>query len=236
MDLRRDHTRKSNREHASENKKRFGVTVQDPYCYSQSDVLQNSFGFRVQNDLSKAEARITVLRLDQLQRRPVVGRFDLDHLKEIHRHIFRDVYPWAGQLRTVSMSKGASLFCRHEFIASEGKRIFDQLRQENALRSLPQDRFCDRLAYYFGEINALHPFREGNGRTQRVMLGDIAKQAGYEIDFRRISRETMVSISCEAQVGQLDGAVANFKTAICAVPAKEPKHAKAREKANDCGR
>ena len=212
------------------------MSEQDPYCYSQSDVLQNSFGFRVQNDLSKAEAQITVLRLDQLQRRPVTGKFDLDHLKEIPRHIFRDVYSWAGQLRTVSMSKGASLFCRHEFLASEGKRIFDQLRQENVLRSLPQDRFCDRLAYYFGEINALHPFREGNGRTQRVMLGDIAKQAGYKIDFQQISRETMLAISREAQAGRLDGAIANFKTAASPVLAREAKHAREREKVKDLGR
>ena len=209
---------------------------QDPYCYSQSDVLQNSFGFRAQADLSKAEARITVLRLDQLERRPVPGKIDLEHLRDIHRHVFRDVYSWAGQVRTVSMSKGASLFCRHEFIASEGKRIFDQLRQENILRSLPQHSFCDRLAYYFGEINALHPFREGNGRTQRVMLGDIARQAGYKIDFQAISRETMVVISREAQAGRLDGAIASFKTATSALPARVPEQAKAREKAKDSGR
>ena len=212
------------------------MTDQDPYCYSQSDVLQNSFGFRAQTDLSKAEARITVLRLDQIQRRPVAGKFDLDHLQDIHRHIFRDVYSWAGQLRTVSMSKGASLFCRHEFIASEGMRIFGQLRQENMLRSLPQDGFCDRLAYYFGEINALHPFREGNGRTQRVMLADIAKQAGYRIDFQSISRETMMTISREAQAGRLDGAVVSFKAATSAIPLKVVKRAQTREKANDWGR
>ncbi len=209
------------------------MSEQDPYCYLQSDVLQNSFGFRAQADLSKAEARITVLRLDQIQRRPVAGKFDLDHLQNIHRHIFRDVYSWAGQLRTVSMSKGASLFCRHEFLSSEGKRIFDQLRQENMLRSLPRDGFCDRLAYFFGEINALHPFREGNGRTQRVMLGDIAKQAGYQIDFQSIPRETMLAISREAQAGQLDGAAASFKTATSAIPVKMVKQARAREKAND---
>ncbi len=134
------------------------------------------------------------------------------------------------------MSKGASLFCRHEFITSEGQRIFDQFRQENMLRSLPQDSFCDRLAYYFGEINALHPFREGNGRTQRVMLGDIARQAGYKIDFQSISRETMVAISREAQAGRLDGAIASFKTATSAVPAKAIRRTNAREKAKDCGR
>ncbi|MBE7159275.1 MAG: Fic family protein [Rhodospirillales bacterium] len=212
------------------------MSEQDPYCYSQSEVLRNSFDFRNQADLSKAEARLTVLRLDQLQKRPVAGKFDLEHLRDIHRHIFRDVYPWAGQLRTVSMSKGASLFCRQEFLADEGKRIFDQLKRENVLRALPQETFCGRLAYYFGEINALHPFREGNGRSQRVLLGDIARQAGYQIDFRSISRESMIEISRDAQGGRLESVVASFNAATTTLPARAHSLTKQRCKARDEGR
>ena len=212
------------------------MSEQDPYCYPQSDVLRNLFGLQNQTDLSKAEADITLLRIGQLQRRPIAGKFDLDHLKAIHRHIFRDVYPWAGELRIVSMSKGASLFCRHEFISTEGERIFGQLRKESVLRSLPQDNFCERLAYYFGEINALHPFREGNGRTQRTMLEAIAKQAGYNLDFRGVSRETMIAISRDAQAGLLDGTVACFKSRVSPVPALAQKHENDRSKPRDSGR
>ncbi len=134
------------------------------------------------------------------------------------------------------MSKGASLFCRHEFITAEGERIFGQLRKENALRSLPQDNFCERLAYYFGEINALHPFREGNGRTQRTMLEAIAKQAGYNLDFRGVSRETMTAISRDAQAGLLEGAVTCFIEKVSPAPPLLQKHEKDRNKPRDLGR
>ncbi len=194
------------------------MSEQDPYCYPGSDVLRNLFDLHGQTELSLAEAEITAFRINELQRSPVAGRWDLDHLKEIHWRIFRDVYSWAGHLRTTSVSKDASLFCRHEFIASEGERIFRELRQENLLRSLAKGVFCQRLAYYFAEINALHPFREGNGRTQRVILEEIAKQAGYSIDFEPCSSQTMVWISREAHRGRLEGAIACFEGMVSPNP------------------
>lgn len=212
------------------------MSEQDPYCYPGSIVLRNLFDLRTQAELSRAEADITYLRLGQIERLPPTGKFDLNHLKEIHRRIFRDVYPWAGELRTVSMSKGGSLFCRREFLATEGQRIFDQLRQENLLRALPQGAFCERLSYYFGEINALHPFREGNGRTQRVMLESIAKQAGYKIDFQQITRETMVTISRDAQVGRLESTIATFGSIISPVPVRSQDSERSRGKSKNEGR
>ena len=212
------------------------MSEQDPYCYPGSNVLRNLFDLRSQAELSKAEADVTYLRIGQIERLPIAGKYDLDHLKEIHRRIFRDVYPWAGELRTVSMSKGGSLFCRHEFLVTEGQRIFDQLRQENLLRALPQDAFCERLSYYFGEINALHPFREGNGRTQRVMLESIAKQAGYKIDFQQISRETMVAMSRDAQVGRLESTIASFRSAVSSAPVRKQESEQNRGKSKDQGR
>ena len=212
------------------------MSEQDHYCYSGSEVLRNLFDLRNQADLAKAEAKVSVLRLDQLRKSPVAGKFDLGHLQTIHQRIFRDIYPWAGELRTVSMSKGGSLFCRYEFISNEGERIFSQLKGESVLRGLSQDKFCERLAYYFGEINALHPFREGNGRTQRVMLDTIAKQAGYEIDFQQILRETMISISRDAQVGQLETATACFKTAVRSNEVHRKVAAKERSVSSERGR
>ena len=212
------------------------MSGQDPYCYPGSDVLRNLFDLRNEVDLARAEAKITVLRLDQLRQRPVSGKFDLDHLQRIHRHIFRDVYLWAGELRTVSMSKGESLFCRHEFIAAEGERIFAQLRGENSLRGQAKDLFCERLAFYFGEINALHPFREGNGRAQRVLLESIAKQAGYDLDFKMVSSEAMGRISRAAQVGRLEEANTCFKTVVSAASIRALGLQKGRNKSQNQGR
>ncbi|MGH3406108.1 MAG: Fic/DOC family protein [Streptosporangiaceae bacterium] len=87
-------------------------------------------------------------------------------------------YEWAGQLRTVAIAKGA-MFCLPQYIDSSMAVIFRQLRHEGFLRGLRRDVFAGRLAYYLGEVNALHPFREGNGRTQRAFFGQLARDAGF---------------------------------------------------------
>ena len=85
-------------------------------------------------------------------------------MQDIHRHIFRDIYDWAGELRTVNISK-ENPFCNYIYVEVEAERIFSELRKENYLIGVPKLNICDKLAYYLGEINALHPFREGNGRA-----------------------------------------------------------------------
>ncbi|MFM9970582.1 MAG: Fic/DOC family protein [Burkholderiales bacterium] len=104
------------------------------------------------------------------------------HLSAIHRHIFQDVYDWAGEIRAVSITKNNQLFALPGFIEREAARIQSQLAGENLLRGLDSNKFVERLAYYFGEWNALHPFREGNGRAIRELLRVMTDNAGYEFD------------------------------------------------------
>lgn len=106
-------------------------------------------------------------------------------------------YEWAGELRIVNISKGNS-FCNYMYIEAEAERIFSELKKENYLIGVPKISICDKLAYYLGEINALHPFREGNGRAQRVMIEYLAKVAGYTIDFSNISSVEMIEASIDA--------------------------------------
>jgi cell filamentation protein len=95
---------------------------------------------------------------------PVSPSYDLPHLREIHERIFRDIYEWAGQIRTVGIAKGP-MFCLPQYIDSSAAIVFRELHGEDCLRGLRRDAFVGRLAhYYLGEVNALHPFREGNGR------------------------------------------------------------------------
>jgi cell filamentation protein len=112
-----------------------------------------------------------------LHESPVTPTYDLHHLREIHRRIFGDIYDWAGQIRTVAIAKGAT-FCLPQYIESSAAVIFDDLRDENYLRGLDRDAFTGRLAHYLGEVNALHPFREGNGRAQRAFFGQLTLDAG----------------------------------------------------------
>jgi len=139
--------------------------ARDPYTYPGTDVLTNRLDIRDADRLRQAEADMTYLRLRQLEREPVVGLFDLDHLRAIHRYLFSDVYEWTGDLRTVRILKGTTAFAFPAYLVQESIKLFDQLQQERYLKGLPTDEVVRRAAYYMGELNALHPFREGNGRT-----------------------------------------------------------------------
>lgn len=166
------------------------------YCYPNSFTLRNKFNITNNEELSIAEMEYTSLSIAEIKDSPIKGDFNLKHLQDIHRHIFRDIYDWAGELRTVNISKG-NPFCNCIYIDIEAERIFLELRKENYLIGIPKSNICHKLAYYLGEINVLHPFREGNGRTQRVMIEYLAKVAGYKVDFSNIFEIEMIEASVD---------------------------------------
>jgi cell filamentation protein len=158
-------------------------------------VLRNKFGITDGTLLAQVEASYTLLRIAELANHPIVGQFDLARLLSIHRYLFQDVYDWAGEIRQVEISKGNSQFAYFAYILSNAQKLFARLSQEHDLRGLPDEQFAQRAAYYLGEINVLHPFREGNGRTQRVFFNDLARQAGYQLDWSLISPQQMIDAS-----------------------------------------
>jgi len=135
-----------------------------------------------------------MLRLADLFARPIRGAFDLKHLQEIHHYIFQDVYEWAGQLRTVNIAK-SNMFCLAEYITKNATDLFQELKHERYLQGLSEDELIHKLSKYFSEINAIHPFREGNGRSQREFIRILALMNGYRIDFHKASRDEMLSAS-----------------------------------------
>ena len=164
------------------------------YCYPDSDVLKNKMGIRDMEQLGRMEKRLTMLRILELVDKPIQGQFDLKHLQTTHKYIFQDVYEWAGKIRKVDIAKG-NMFCNVKFIESQAAEIFGKLKEENYLQGLDEKEISVRLAYYFSEINALHPFREGNGRCQREFIRTLAFHAGYVINSANVSREEMVKAS-----------------------------------------
>ena len=164
------------------------------YCYPDSEVLINKLGIRDRDKLCKFERKLTMLRLLELMDKPINGKFDFKHLQAIHKYIFQDVYEWAGKVRTVDIAKG-NVFCNVRFIESQADEIFSKLKAEKFLAGLDEEMFIRRLAYYFSEINALHPFREGNGRSQREFIRSLALKNGYFLYFDRISEDEMLSAS-----------------------------------------
>jgi cell filamentation protein len=139
----------------------------DPYVDPHTGVLVNLLGISDHEALRRAEADIVTIRFDQLQRRPLPGGFDVAHLQAVHRHLFGDVFPWAGDFRTVNISRSAA-FGDWRHVRQYLDQLFAVLRAERHLRGLDGPKFINRLAYYLSEVNAAHPFREGNGRTQRA--------------------------------------------------------------------
>ena len=169
------------------------------YCYRGIDVLRNKFHVKNREQLCTLERRATFVRQAELLNKPVAGRFGLTHLCNIHKYIFQDVYNWAGQIRNAEfLTKGGDIFCLGSQIYTYAKHIFDNLKSEKHLKNLPKQDFTARLAYYMGEVNALHPFREGNGRTQREFFRTLSLNAGYILNFANAPHGSWVQADISA--------------------------------------
>lgn len=165
------------------------------YCYPNSFVLKNKLNIQNAEELKSAEREITALRTAQAMIDRIEGNFDFEHLKKIHHIMFGDIYEWAGKIRTVNISKG-NQFCICEYIEDQMGEIFKKLRQENYLQDCKEkSEIAKKLAYYLGEINSIHPFREGNGRTQRMFIEHLASSLGYQLDFMKIGSKEMLEAS-----------------------------------------
>lgn len=163
---------------------------QDTYCYVGTTVLKNKAGLRDQDALNRFETAMTFARAEE----PLpVGRLSVTHYCRIHHHLFQDVYRWAGKYRTVRLSKAGSMFCYPEHIDREMARLFGELKDEGFLRELEPDKFASGAARFLSELNAIHPFREGNGRTQTTFLAVVADQAGHPLDLERLDPDSMLA-------------------------------------------
>lgn len=156
----------------------------DPLCYPGTQVLINKAGLRDQDQLDQLEQLMFLTRAEE----PLpAGNLDYDHYKAIHHHFFQDVYDWAGQPRSIRTGKGGNWFCFPQFIDPQMQHIFDQLRAEDHLTAMAdRTAFAQRAAFHLSEINAIHPFREGNGRCQLTLLSVLCDLAGFPMDEEQI--------------------------------------------------
>lgn len=151
--------------------------------------------------LYEKEARLVTVKIALLKSRPISGSFDSDHLRSIHRFLFEDIYDWAGMFRTVDIAIGIP-FCLCQYIGNSLDALFRGLHDENCLRGIRDaDVFAERLAYYLGELNVIHPFREGNGRTQRLFMEQLAYSSGWDVDLNGCGRQAMSDASEAAMMG-----------------------------------
>ncbi|MBR0129024.1 MAG: Fic family protein [Neisseriaceae bacterium] len=166
----------------------------DPYTDNHG-VLINKLNIADEKILEKQERNLSWFRSIELKQKPINGKFDLLHLQKIHRHLFQDIYAWAGKIRTIDISKGNSRFCNHCLIQSYCTKIAHELKKQDFLSNLSVPEFCHQAAYFLGEYNAVHPFRESNGRAIREMLEQLAQQNGYSFHWENMTQDAMIEAS-----------------------------------------
>jgi cell filamentation protein len=172
----------------------------DPYLNPESGAIVNLLGISDPAALAVAEATIVAARTRQLETRPLPGDHDVAHLQAFHRHLFGDVYPWAGDFRTVNIARSAS-FGDWRHIRTYLDQVFADLATEHHLVGLGRADFVRRLAHYLGEVNAAHPFREGNGRTQRAFFRQLAGDAGWSLRWSKATTEENAAASEASLMG-----------------------------------
>lgn len=159
------------------------------YCYPGSNLLKNKLDIHDSNKLFKVEKQIVLAKLYILRQNNFIGNFDKEHFQNIHKFLFEDIYDFAGKFRKENISKNNFTFASWEYIESELDRILNRLKNEKFLHNLDKSNIANRLAYYLSELNVLHPFREGNGRTIREFIRQLAYVNGYNLDLTRTTPE-----------------------------------------------
>lgn len=174
------------------------------YCYKDSDVLKNKFNIRDNGKLQEMERKITMVKLFELRQNNQIKSFDKEHLVSIHKFLFEDIYPFAGEFRRENIGKGNFSFADSQFIDSELERLLNQLKRENYLSGLNKTNMSKRLSYYMAELNVLHPFREGNGRVIREFIRQLAYKNGFVLDLQKTEPKEMLRASIKSVVDTTD--------------------------------
>ena len=139
-------------------------------CYAGTTCLINKMDIRDEAELAETESALTLANISLLEQEPIAGNFDFAHYKAIHKFLFDDLYDWAGEIRTVNLSKKGTQFVPADGIEQIGNAVFARLAEADYFRQDDFDTFVEHITEFYCDTNLLHPFREGNGRAQRVFL------------------------------------------------------------------
>lgn len=173
-------------------------------CYPGTSILINKFDVRDEQKLNEVESVLVSTRNTEWINAPGQLSFDFEHYKEVHRYLFSDLYDWAGQVRTIDISKKGTRFCPAERIEIQAALIFGRLAERNYFKRLPHEEFIDEIVDFYCASNYLHPFREGNGRTQRAFLTQLVRNAGYDINWADMDGDLLMIATIQASQGVVD--------------------------------
>lgn len=172
-------------------------------CYPNTTVLINKLGIQDQSELNSVERQFVLLKSSQAEQETIFKNIDFNFYKELHKQLFGDLYEWAGTVRSMNISKKGTVFCNFEDIERIGTLKFQRLAEQNYLKGLTKSRFIDELTEFYHDMNMLHPFREGNGRTLRLFITLLVRNAGYTLNFSDCDSDLLMIATIKAAQGDL---------------------------------
>lgn len=181
------------------------------YCYEGTNTLVNKLNIKDSKLLEEYEKATVALKLLSLQKQGISGNFDITHFSNIHKFLFDEIYLFAGLFRAENIAKDNFRFAEWEYIENELIKLLDKLKEENYLQNLDKHTLAEKLAYYIAELNVLHPFREGNGRTTREFIRQLALKNNYYLNFNSVSSSELLNASIKSVIDTTDLANIVFK-------------------------
>lgn len=192
----------------------YDIEASTDNCYEGTTCLVNKLDIRDEEELASVEAALTLANIGLLEQEPLEGHFDFAHYRAIHKFLFGELYEWAGETRTVNLSKKGTQFVPADEIEQVGNAIFNRLAKMNFFCNDGFDDFIEHITEFYCDTNRLHPFREGNGRTQRVFLAQLIRHAGYDIDFGNVDMDELMIATIHAANGVTDYVEKIFRESI----------------------
>ena len=183
-------------------------------CYEGTFCLINKLGIKDDKKLKEFEAAVTFAKASELEAVPIAETFDVAHYKAIHKYLFEDIYDWAGNYRNINMSKNGTDFANAENISALMDACFKRLHDKNYFRNTDFDTFIENIVDFYQVTNKIHPFREGNGRTQRLFLTQLIRYNGFDIDFSTIDTDELMIATIQVTNGVKDNIVKIFHESI----------------------
>lgn len=183
----------------------YNITPAQDDCYPGTSVLINKLDIRTQAQLDENELVLTSAKILQVELEPVNAEPDFAYLKQLHHIVFGELYDWAGTIRTINMSKLRTAFCPADQIEPLAAEIFSRLQSLHYFRDCSREELIAELADLYDSLNYLHPFREGNGRVQRLYFRRLARWIGHTLNFAAIDSDRMMIATIHASAGIMDG-------------------------------
>lgn len=171
------------------------------YCYPNSKVLKNKLNITDEEDLNDAEREIVALKFTDLYQNPIRGNFDFSHYKDIHKRLFCDIYSFAGEIRNCDIFK-RNYFCLSRYIVTCAEDIFNLVKRKQFFINYSYEEKQEELAKLYSDLNALHPFREGNGRVVREFIEQLSRINGIDLDLSNANKEELMNASIESFIGK----------------------------------